>query len=74
MGSPRAVLVPDGDEEADEPDEPDEPTAVVVVVVFVVAGTVACRGWKPRTAAVPKTVAAMTMGERLIGGGSSEGE
>jgi hypothetical protein len=65
MGSPSAVLVPDGD------DEPDEPSAVVgavvVVVVFVVAGTVACRGWKPRTAAVPTTVAAMTMGERLIG-------
>jgi hypothetical protein len=65
MGSPRAVLVPDGDEEREAPDEPA--AVVVVVVVFVVAGTVACRGWKPRTAAVPTTVAAMTMGERLIG-------
>jgi hypothetical protein len=73
MGSPSAVPVAAVAGGLDEAGAPGEPAAVVVCV-FALTGSAAWRGWKPSTAAVPKTVAAMTMGERLIGGGSSEGE
>jgi hypothetical protein len=57
-------------ERPDEPDDPDD----VDVVAAVATGVAALCAWKPSTAAVPKTVAEMTMGARLIAGCSSEGE
>jgi hypothetical protein len=60
-------------ERPDEPDDPDERDAVDVAAA-VATGVAALCAWKPSTAAVPKTVAEMTMGARLIAGCSSEGE
>jgi hypothetical protein len=57
----------------ERPDEPDERDAVDVAAA-VATGVAALCAWKPSTAAVPKTVAEMTMGARLIAGCSSEGE
>ena len=66
----------------EEPVE-DEPVALDGVAVAAVAGvdaavavgTAGVCGWKARTPAVPATVAARTMGDRRMTGGSvSEGE
>jgi hypothetical protein len=57
----------------DDRDDPDEP-ADVDVVAAVAMGVAALCAWKPSTAEVPKTVAEMTMGARLMAGRSSEGE
>src|SRR4051794_24220873 len=88
MAAPRAVFVPEADALVDEPeveraalvepedpelpDEADEPDDAEAVAVLV--GTAGWWAWKPRTAAVPITVAEMTMGARLMCRCSLEGE
>jgi hypothetical protein len=54
----------------DVPDEADDVEGLAAVAM----GVVALCAWKPSTAAVPKTVAEMTIGARLTVGCSSECE
>jgi hypothetical protein len=70
VGDPELPEDPVDPEDPDEPDEPDD----VEVVAAVATGVAAWWAWKPSTAAVPTTVAEMTMGARFMVGCSSEGE
>jgi hypothetical protein len=61
IASPVAVVLPAG-----------AGVAAVDVGAAVAIGVAALCAWKPRTAAVPKTVADMTMGERFTIDGSQK--
>jgi hypothetical protein len=61
---------PTDPERPDDGEEPDD----VEVAAAVATGVAGLCAWKPSTAAVPKTVAEMTIGARLMIGCPSERE
>jgi hypothetical protein len=69
---PDVAWVPAAPGDAGDPDDLDD--VDVDAGAAVATGVAASCAWKPSTAAVPKTVAEMTIGARLMMGCSSEGE